>query len=97
MKFLAIEKEIEGFASDDFKPFLEPEAKHVWELYQKDIIREIYFNDQHNAVIIFEAESMDIVKNIIEEFPLVKNRLIKFDIMELKPYTGFSRLIDGSA
>jgi len=33
MKIIAIEKEYEGKTSEDFKPYLEEEAKAVWKLY----------------------------------------------------------------
>ena len=92
MKILAIEKERPGLASNDFAPFLKDEARHVWELQQKGIIREIYFNQEHNAVIILEVSNMDEAKEILDQFPLVKNNIISFKLMELNPYSGLSRL-----
>lgn len=92
MKILAIEKENVGLTSNDFKPFLEAEARHVWELNQKGIIREIYFTDEHNAILILECENLQEAETLVEDFPLVKNGLITFDLMALNPYTGFSRL-----
>ncbi|UCH13405.1 MAG: hypothetical protein JSV22_09840 [Bacteroidales bacterium] len=92
MKFLAIENEKEGLTSEDFKPFLEKEAKKVWELQQKGLIREIYFNDQRNAVIILECKNSDEAKIILNSLPLAKNKLISFELMALLPYSGFVRL-----
>jgi len=37
MKILAIEKENTSLKSDDFKPYLDDEAKFVWDLYEKEI------------------------------------------------------------
>lgn len=95
MKFIAVEKDIAGREEKDFLPFLKEEAKHVWALYQQNIIREIYFrNDKNNAVLILECENLERANEIISEFPLVKNKLIEFEIIPLKPYPGFERLFD---
>ncbi len=92
MKILAIEKEKEGLTALEFKPYLEDEAKKVWELQHNDIIREIYFNNENHAVLILECADINEAKNILNELPLVKNELISFKLMSLSPYPGFSRL-----
>ena len=80
MKILAIEKEYEGKTSKDFIPFLENEAKAVWELYKSNIVREIYFlTDQNSAVIIMESESVESARETLAELPLVKEKLIYFN------------------
>lgn len=94
MKILAIEKELPGLTTADFKPYLKAEAGRVLELYEQGIIREIYFGRQeHNAVIIMECNSVQEATEILEELPLVKNKLINFSVIELMPYDGFSRLL----
>lgn len=93
MKFLALEIEKEGLNSNDFKPYLKDESLKVLELYEKGIIREIYFDQDHCAVLILECSNLNEAKSILNELPLVSNGLISFSIRELSPYTGFSRLI----
>lgn len=92
MKILAIEKEINQVAESDYRPFLEDEAKKVWELQQEGMIREIYFNDNHCAVLILEADNKAYARLIINQLPLVQNKLIDFELMELTAYSGFARL-----
>jgi len=93
MKIIALEKEIPGRTSGEFEPFLREEAYHVWQLYNNEVVREIYFRtDQHSAVLIMECQSLIDAKEIIAEFPLVKKNLIGFDLIPLKPYDGFERL-----
>lgn len=93
MKILAIEKEIPGVTGEAFKPHMKPEALRVWELYKSEIIREIYFGKkEHNAVIILECKDMKEAEEYLNTLPLVKERLISFEIIELEPYSGFSRL-----
>jgi hypothetical protein len=93
MKFLAIEIEKEGFSSSDFQPHLKNESLKVLELYERGIIREIYFDQEHCAVLILECNNLIEAKRILNELPLVSNGLIAFNVRELSPYKGFSRLI----
>ena len=93
MKILAIEKETEGKTGKDFEPHLKAEAKEVWNLYQEDFIREIYFDkERHSAVLILECDSLDKAKEKLNNFPLVKEKLIHFELISLIPYDGFARL-----
>ena len=93
MKILAIEKEIEGIQEKQFEPYLKDEAKRVWELVQSGVIREIYFTKDDNcAVIILECHSEAEAGSILNTLPLVKEKLICFNIKPLIPYDGFARL-----
>ena len=93
MKILAIEKEMPNLSGEDFKPHLKAEASRVWELYQSEIMRELYFDkNTHNAVIILECKDAKEAVEYLNTLPLVKEKLITFEIMELEPYSGFSRL-----
>ena len=94
MKIIAIEKEYEGKTWEDFKPYLEEEAKAVWKLYQRNIIREIYFRaDQSSAVLILECTDLIEAKKNLSELPLVKENLIFFELILLAPYHGLERLL----
>ncbi|OGO59316.1 MAG: hypothetical protein A2029_05040 [Chloroflexi bacterium RBG_19FT_COMBO_47_9] len=93
MKVLAIEKEItQEFGN---QAWMAEEARRVYELYKEDKIREIYFQKQnHTAVIIFEVKDITEARNLINSLPLVKNKLIDFDLVELIPYNGLDRIIE---
>ncbi len=93
MKILAIEKEIPGIKDEDYKPHLKTEALQAWELYQQGIIRELYFTQTYNsAVLILECKDADEADKYLNTLPLVKEGLIKFEVMPLIPYSGFARL-----
>ncbi len=93
MKILAIEKEMPNISDDDFKPHLKAEALCVWELYQSEIFREIYFDkNTHNAIIILECKDLNEAEQVLNTLPLVKERLIAFEMIALEPYSGFARL-----
>jgi hypothetical protein len=92
MKFLAIEKENLGIKADQYQPYLREESIMVLELYEQGIVREVYFDQSHRAVIILECDNLAEVNNVLNRLPLVKQGLIHFEVRELKPYNGFSRI-----
>ena len=92
MKILAIEKELPNITDSDYQPFLEAEARKAWELQQEGLIREMYFTDEHCAVLILEARDKAHAREIVDQLPLVQQKLIDFDLMALSAYSGFARL-----
>jgi hypothetical protein len=92
MKILAIEKELSGVADSDYEPWLEAEARKAWELHQAGLIRELYFTDEHCAVLVLEASDKAHAREIVEQLPLVQQKLIDFDLLALTAYPGFARL-----
>ena len=96
MKILALERERADIKPEDFAPHLTAEATAVWELYQAGIFRELYFRQDKNcAVIVLECEDAHEAGEILNTLPLVKEGLITFDIIPLRPYPGFSRIFGG--
>ncbi len=93
MKILAIEKECPGSQTEPMQARLKPEALKVWELYQKGIIREAYFQaESHEAVLILECDDLMEAQTVIRTLPLVEAGLIDFTLIPLIPYDGFARL-----
>lgn len=92
MKILAIEKEMPGIKDSDYEPFLEAEARKAWELYQQGLIRELYFTDDHCAVLVLEAADKAHAREIVDQLPLVQQKLIDFELLVLTAYPGFARL-----
>ncbi|MBK9359402.1 MAG: superoxide dismutase [Bacteroidales bacterium] len=94
MKFLAIENENANEHVIFSGELLREEALKVHQLYLDGIIREIYFNDDHCAVLMLECKSKEEAEEILSSLPLVQNGLISFSLTQLKPYTGFERLFN---
>jgi hypothetical protein len=88
MKILALEKEVPGVAAAAFRPHLQAEAARVWELQQAGVLREIYFRQDRSDA----AEA----QRVLETLPLVRERLIAFEVIPLKPYPGLARLFGGN-
>ncbi len=72
---------------------LKQEAKVLWDLQKNGIIRNIWFTkNSREAILIIEAEDSKRTKEIINTFPLVKEGLITYDVVELVAYDGYERL-----
>lgn len=93
MRILALETPVTGVKDEVFKPHLEAESRKVWELYQQNVIREVYFAEgEHRAVLVLECNSLEEAQDAIDSLPLVKEKCITFKLLKLKPYSGFGRL-----
>ncbi len=93
MKLLAIEKETAPINWNEENDILINESYLVYHLFQEGIIRDIYFTETENAVIILECSSKQEATDVLSTLPLVKAGLISFEVMELRPYNGFDRII----
>ncbi len=93
MKVLAVEHENPDASPDGFAPHLQAEARRAWELVQAGTLREIYFRaDRAEAVLMLECESVREAEKLLATLPLVAAGLIRFELIPLIPYPGFSRL-----
>lgn len=93
MKYLAIEKDLPVTNWENTENLLANEAREVLKHYLSGTLREIYFNESHNAVLILECENKSKALELLEMLPLVRNKMIEFEITELFPYTGFKRIV----
>jgi hypothetical protein len=67
-------------------------------LTQAGVIRESYFRlDYNEAVLILECESADEAEEVLSSLPFVQNKLIEFEVIPLKAYSGFQRLFENHA
>ena len=94
MKIIALETEIEGVVFENMDIILKDETLHVYNLYLSGSLREIYFTENKKAIIVLETKDKKTALKLIEKLPLVKSKKINFDVMELRPYTGFERLLN---
>ena len=93
MKIIALENENPGATAEQLKKWSKAEALKAWELQQAGFIREVYFrSDENSAVLVLEADSVDEANKKLEDLPLVRNGLIRFELIPLKAYPGFERL-----
>jgi hypothetical protein len=94
MRILALENPRPGAKQEDFAPHLRSEARAVWELEQADVVREVYFTEAHDAVLILECASVEDARAALSTLPLVKADVVSFTLIPLKPYDGYQRLFE---
>lgn len=93
MKILAMEQDVPGVQPNQFAQHLKAEALRVWGLYGSGTLREMYFSrERSQAVLMLECADAQEAARLLDDLPLVKAGLIRFDIIPLVPYTGFARL-----
>lgn len=95
MQILAIERELAAIDLGKHRGILRHEAARVWVLKKRSVIRDIWFTvaDQR-AVLILECRTVGDAKRHLSSLPLVRKRLIDFDVCALRSYDGFDRLLD---
>jgi len=93
MKVLALGRDLVAQDDPRFAELRPAEARTVWELYQRDVLREVYYRaDRANGVLVFEVQDVVAARAAVDSLPLVAAGLIDFDLVPLKPYPGFARL-----
>jgi len=99
MKILAIEHDPPDVSGDQFtEALLQAEARRAWELHQAGLIRELYFRaDRHEAVLMLECADVDEARSVLDTLPLVREKLIGFELIPLRAYPGFVRLFSADA
>jgi hypothetical protein len=97
MKILAIAKVDPRTSLEEMKPHLEAEVKQAWKLYKDGAFREMYNRQDRplGVVFVLECSSTDEARSILEELPLVRERLIDFEVIPLSPFTHFEALFKG--
>jgi N-formylglutamate amidohydrolase len=93
MKILCLDRPLPGATFEKYQPHLLDEVRHAWQVYKKDIIREINFRqDRLGVAIIVECASVDEAQQVLADLPLVKAGLIEFDIIPLRPFAAWEAL-----
>jgi hypothetical protein len=93
MQVLVIARVKPGILVEQVLPFVAPEAGQAWEFYASEQIRQMYYiADMSGAVMLWEGESVASVTEEVHKLPMAKGNILDFDILPLKPYTGFAAL-----
>jgi len=92
MKIIAISRDVPD-AGEPSPALLREEAATAWRLHMRGVIREAWFTtDTHDAVLELECADAEEAGRALAELPLVAARIIRFDLLPLRPYDGFARL-----
>jgi hypothetical protein len=84
MKIIAFDRFKPGVTLDTIKPYLRDEVSNVWRLWKAGVVRENYARaDRPGVVIVFECESVEMVRCYVDDFPLSKAGFLEWDFIAL--------------
>ncbi len=95
MIILALGHSLRSDPIQEANPFVEAEAKILWELRAAGILREVfYFRDWHSVVLILNCEDLDEARQWILTLPTAKSRLYNYQVTELVPFQPLRDLFE---
>jgi len=96
MKLLAVGRPADGVdAQAAIAAHARDELRALWSLYASGSVREMYSPARPGAVLVLEVASIDDARTALSELPLVANRIIEFELTELRPFTALGSLFSG--
>lgn len=98
MKILAIDKVLPEATPEKLGAIFMDEVKQIVKMHLADVVREVYFRqDRSGIVLMLECPSLDEARGMIDTLPLVKEKLIDFDLIPLGPFMPLALLLEGPA
>jgi hypothetical protein len=94
VKVLAIGHAQTGIRWEHIAPYVGEQARHVWELYETDQVREFYLRADHRPGVVLVLECADVTEaeRFVAALPIGRAELLDFEIIPLRPYIGFREL-----
>lgn len=98
MQVLGIATAKPGVTVEQMAPFFHAEEANSWALYKRGIVRQFFGRDPEadslGAVFIFEAGSVNEVRRLLAEFPMVMAGLLDAQAFELTPFASLEVLFN---
>ena len=93
MKFLALSRRVAGVTNEQVAAHAAAEALQAFRLMRDGTFDQLYFSAEwKGAVLILQAASREAAQAALATLPMVRERVIEFDLYRLDPYDHFSRL-----
>lgn len=93
MKFLAMSRRVAGVGNEQVATQAVAEALQAFRLVREGIFEQMYFSAEwKGAVLILQAADRAAAEAALATLPMVRERLIEFDLYRLDPYDHFQRL-----
>jgi hypothetical protein len=94
MQILAVDKISQGVTPAALEPHLPQELAATVRLYLQEKIRTFYFRkDRPGVVFIMESENVQEAKDILATLPMVREKLLDFDLIPIGPLMPLGRLL----
>lgn len=90
MQFVSISQLRSGLSEADYAALVEGEIRQARILYAEGFIRQIWHRaDVRGACLLWEADSEQRVRNMLQTFSFVQAGIVEISLVPLKPYAGF--------
>jgi muconolactone delta-isomerase len=91
MQFLSVSRrKTESFAESEFASRAAAEAERARAMYAEGFIRQIWTRrDVPGACILWEADSEEHVRELLNSLPLAAAGMLEITVIPLRPYAGF--------
>jgi hypothetical protein len=80
MQYLVLTSDSGDIDWDRHSDTLKMESKHILSIYLKGILRNIWFTEKKDAILLFECDSIDAVNIEMNKLSLVSKALIKVSV-----------------
>lgn len=93
MKFLAMSRRVAGVENEQVAAQAVAEALQAFRLMRSGVFEQLYFSaDWKGAVLVIQAAGRAEAQAALDSLPMVRERLITFDLWQLDPYDHYQRL-----
>ena len=93
MKFLALSRRAAGVGNEQVAAQGAAEALQAFRLMRAGVFEQMYFSPEwKGAVLVMQAASREEAEAALASLPMVRDRLIEFDLSRLDPYDHYQRL-----
>jgi len=93
MKILALIDVVAGAPIEKIRAELASEVRASWELFAAGALREVYATAAPSRVVfVFEAADPEEAAGRLDDMPLIKAGHLKYELIELRPFTNWSLL-----
>jgi hypothetical protein len=93
MKLLAILRPRDGVdVQTGVARHAEAELRALWELYHDGFVREMYSPGGPGALLVIEASSVEEAHRALSPLPLVTNKIVAVELIELRPFRAMQML-----
>lgn len=95
MIILALGHSLQNDPIQEANPYVEAEARILWELMAAGILREVfYFKDWHSVVLILNCRDLEEARQWLQTLPTAKSRLYDYHVSELVPFQPLRDLFE---
>ena len=86
MKFLVMSRRIPGATNEQVAAYGAAEALAAFGLMRDGVFEQLYFSpDWKGAVLVVQAATREQAQAALDSLPMVRERVIGFDLWELQP------------